>query len=180
MSESKHGSAGGKARALLQKEEAKQRIDEYNQNPNLCLCCNKPILAPYDKKLHKTKIKKFCSRSCAAKFNNCNSKKVKNVSGFNGTIPLICTKTDEEIIEAFNNSNYFTVEKGDIDTVICTVANMNAKHYIDLAEDLPNITSLEITEKGKTLKIGSNYNDYDKFPQNVRDKILAKGWLITQ
>lgn len=51
MSESKHGSAGGKARALLQKEEAKQRIDEYNQNPNLCLCCNKPILAPYDKKL---------------------------------------------------------------------------------------------------------------------------------
>ena len=105
MSESKHGSAGGKARALLQKEEAKQRIDEYNQNPNLCLCCNKPILAPYDKKLHKTKIKKFCSHSCAAKFNNCNSKKVKNVSGFNGTIPLICTKTDEEIIEAFNNSN---------------------------------------------------------------------------
>ena len=70
MSESKHGSAGGKARALLQKEEAKQRIDEYNQNPNLCLCCNKPILAPYDKKLHKTKIKKFCSRSCAAKFND--------------------------------------------------------------------------------------------------------------
>ena len=49
MSESKRGSAGGKARALLQKEEAKQRIDEYNQNPNLCLCCNKPILAPYDK-----------------------------------------------------------------------------------------------------------------------------------
>ena len=74
----------------------------------------------------------------------------------------------------------FTVEKGDVDTIICTVANMNAKHYIDLAEDLPNIISLEITEKAKTLKIGSNYNDFTKFPQNVRDKILAKGWLITQ
>lgn len=28
---------------------------------------------------------------------------------------------------------------------------MNAKHYIDLAEDLPDITSNDITEQGKTL-----------------------------
>ena len=57
---------------------------------------------------------------------------------------------------------------------------MNAKHYVDLAEDLPDITSLDLTEKGKTLIIGSNFNNYDKFPQTVRNKILAKGWLITQ
>ena len=57
---------------------------------------------------------------------------------------------------------------------------MNAKHYVDLAEDLPDITSLEITTKAKTLTIGTNYNDFTKFPQTVRDKILAKGWLITQ
>lgn len=63
---------------------------------------------------------------------------------------------------------------------ICTSANMNAKHYVDLAEDLPDITSLDLSEKGKTLIIGTNYNDFTKFPQTVRDKILAKGWLITQ
>ena len=74
----------------------------------------------------------------------------------------------------------FAVESKNNDPILCTSANMNAKHYVDLAEDLPDITSLELTEKGKTLKIGSNYNDYDKFPKTVRDKILAKGWLITQ
>lgn len=74
----------------------------------------------------------------------------------------------------------FAVESKNNDPILCTSANMNAKHYVDLAEDLPDITSLELTEKGKTLKIGSNYNDYDKFPQTVRNKILAKGWLITQ
>ena len=57
---------------------------------------------------------------------------------------------------------------------------MNAKHYVDLAEDLPDITSLDLTQKAKTLTIGNNYNDFTKFPQTVRDKILAKGWLITQ
>lgn len=65
-------------------------------------------------------------------------------------------------------------------TTICTSSNMNAQHYIDLAEDLPDVTSLDLTETAKTLKIGANFNDYDKFPQTVRNKILAKGWLITQ
>lgn len=65
-------------------------------------------------------------------------------------------------------------------TTICTSSNMNAQHYIDLAEDLPDVTSLDLTEIARTLKIGDNFNNYDKFPQTVRDKILAKGWLITQ
>lgn len=74
----------------------------------------------------------------------------------------------------------FAVESKNNNPILCTSANMNAKHYVDLAEDLPDITSLDLTEKGKTLKIGENYNDFTKFPQTVRDKILAKGWLITQ
>ena len=65
-------------------------------------------------------------------------------------------------------------------TTICTSSNMNAQHYIDLAEDLPDVTSLDLTETARTLKIGANYNNFTKFPQTVRDKILAKGWLITQ
>lgn len=74
----------------------------------------------------------------------------------------------------------FAVESKNNNPILCTSANMNAKHYVDLAEDLPDITSLDLTEKGKTLKIGENFNDFTKFPQTVRDKILAKGWLITQ
>lgn len=42
---------GGKATAKKEKDEAKKRVDEYNLNPNLCLNCQKPILAPYGKKI---------------------------------------------------------------------------------------------------------------------------------
>lgn len=65
-------------------------------------------------------------------------------------------------------------------TIICTQTTLNAQHYIDLAEDLPDINGLGINDNNRTLTIGQNYNDFEKFPQNVRNKILAKGWLITQ
>ena len=72
------------------------------------------------------------------------------------------------------------VETKSYRAIICTSVQMNAKHYIDLAEDLPDINSLDINDYNKTLKIGDNFNDFEKFPQSVRDKIFAKGWLITQ
>ena len=102
----KRGSSGGKARAIIQKEEAKQRIDEYNKNPNLCLYCSNPILAPYDKKLRETTIKKFCSKSCAAKYNNHGN--IKNFNGINNIVSKIDNLTDDEILEAFNKSNNIT------------------------------------------------------------------------
>lgn len=93
-------SLGGKARAITQKEEAKRRIDEYNANPNLCLNCQSPILAPYNKKLRATKIKKFCSKSCAAQYHNHNRKNdVNKIS--KARINLI---SDEELINAFAQS----------------------------------------------------------------------------
>lgn len=64
---------------------------------------------------------------------------------------------------------------------ICKEANLNAQHYIDLAEDIPDITGSGITnEYYKTLRVGPNYNNFDKFPQILRDKIIAKGWKIAQ
>ena len=64
---------------------------------------------------------------------------------------------------------------------ICKEANLNAQHYIDLAEDIPDITDSDITnEYYKTLRVGPNYNNYTKFPQSLRDKIIAKGWKIVQ
>jgi hypothetical protein len=103
---SNNENAGGKARAIIEKEEARNRIDEYNKNPNICKFCKKPIIAPYNKKLCDIKRKVFCSRSCATKFNNL--KNIRNKTGKNGTTPLILTKTDEEIISAFNNSDSIT------------------------------------------------------------------------
>lgn len=89
-------SLGGQTRAILQKEEARKRIDEYNQNPNLCLNCGGPILAPYNKTLRETKVKKFCNKSCAAQYNN------KNRKYSRARINLM---PDEELIDAFLQSS---------------------------------------------------------------------------
>lgn len=88
---------------ILSKQRAKERIDEYNKNPNLCLCCKSPILAPYDKKLSETKIKKFCSKSCAAKYNNHGRSNNKTGKGF-VEHPFIDNFSDDEIIKIFNES----------------------------------------------------------------------------
>lgn len=96
----KISSAGGQARALIQKEEAKQRIDEYNKTPNLCNYCGNPIVVPYGKKLRQTKIKKFCSKSCAAKFNNCQGDRAR-------LKPNIDNFSDDEILEFYTTSENF-------------------------------------------------------------------------
>ena len=54
------------------------KIDEYNQNPNYCRQCNKPIICNDPSKLYYTKQKKFCNSSCAASFNNKNIIRNKN------------------------------------------------------------------------------------------------------
>ena len=106
MKDKNRGSAGGKATAIIEKERAKQRIDEYNMNPNHCLCCGEPIAAPYDKKLYDILVKKFCNHSCAAKYNNLN--KVRNKSGFHNPVCIIDNFSDEEIVDIFNNSSSLT------------------------------------------------------------------------
>jgi hypothetical protein len=57
---------------------------------------------------------------------------------------------------------------------------MNAQHYIDLAEDLPDISNLDITDTNKVLSIGSNYNDTTKFTDAIKEKIQNKGWSVIQ
>lgn len=48
---------------IVQRNKLLDRIDTYNQNPNKCQQCNKPIS-------YQTKKNKFCSRSCSATFSN--------------------------------------------------------------------------------------------------------------
>ena len=45
-------------------------LEDYNNNPNICLYCGKPILRNDTKKIYDTKKKKFCNHSCSAKYNN--------------------------------------------------------------------------------------------------------------
>ena len=66
MSKLSHSEAGKlgylKAKDTLQQKH-QQKIIEYNKNPKLCKCCNKPI--PYEKRQNN-----FCNQSCAASYNN--------------------------------------------------------------------------------------------------------------
>lgn len=92
---------GGKSRAFAEKENARKRIDEYNRAPNVCLNCGEPILAPYGKNLNETKNKKFCSKSCSAKYSN--SRRISH-SGWVG-ISKTDSISDDNLLKIFNESN---------------------------------------------------------------------------
>ena len=64
MSEKEAGKLGYLASKEKRETERIKRVEEYDKNPLRCQVCGKPI--PYKDK----SWKKFCSSSCAAKYNN--------------------------------------------------------------------------------------------------------------
>lgn len=65
-------------------------------------------------------------------------------------------------------------------TYICTSSYLNAQHYIDLAEDIPDINGLNISDDYKTITIGTNWNDTSKWNDTIKEKIQSKGWIVIQ
>ena len=65
----KASSAGGKARAKQQRDEA---LKKYYESPNRCKQCDKVIEVQEGQKVAEVRHKKFCNRSCAATYNNKN------------------------------------------------------------------------------------------------------------
>ena len=72
MSHSEAGKLGGDKFAIIAKKEKDERVKEYNKNPILCKCCQKPLT--YEQKIRKLV---FCSQSCNASFNNKRRPKLK-------------------------------------------------------------------------------------------------------
>lgn len=86
------------------------QVEEYNNNPNLCLLCGKPILCENNQTLSAIKKKKFCNRSCAISYNNRDI--VRNHKGNINNLILgfkheshIDNYSDEDIIKIYNTSN---------------------------------------------------------------------------
>ena len=63
LSYSEAGRLGATKSNEVQKRKKTKRIEQYNNNPNICKCCNKKL--SYSKRRNK-----FCSHSCAAQINN--------------------------------------------------------------------------------------------------------------
>jgi len=59
--------AGGRTRAISSRQEA---LEKYYKNPNFCKYCGEMIRVKNGEKIAQVRIRKFCNRSCAAKFNN--------------------------------------------------------------------------------------------------------------
>jgi hypothetical protein len=79
----KRGSAGGKVRATLSREEA---VDRYYSSPNICLQCGSIIEIVGKQLVRDVRRKKFCNHSCSAKHSNTKRKidkpkKIKFVLG---------------------------------------------------------------------------------------------------
>lgn len=155
MKENEVQSAGGKARALIQKEEAKKRIDEYNKNPNLCLNCNKPIIAPYGKTLKDTKKKKFCCRSCASQYSNKFPDKHKN---FYQTNSLLKKCSDEDFLKAYDKSSSCTELARSIgygnhistklrEQIKDRINQLGLDQYIDRTIPIANMTKRELISR---------------------------------
>lgn len=58
---------GAASSAAIQRQAALKR---YYDNPNICKTCGVIIQVPEGKKVAEARVKKFCTHTCAAKFNN--------------------------------------------------------------------------------------------------------------
>lgn len=102
----KKGSAGGQKRAILQKIEATERLEQYIKNPNICLNCKKSILPKKNQKLSDVKKKKFCCHSCSTSFNNKyrNLNKKKKSIKIKNNNQILNSLQDEKIVFYYNKS----------------------------------------------------------------------------
>lgn len=94
---------GGVATAIKLR---KQALSGYYENPNTCLLCSEIIHVGNSQKVCEVRKKKFCNKSCAAKYNN--HKKPKRIKK---TIPKnkknnLTNKTKKELFEKCKN--YFS------------------------------------------------------------------------
>ena len=60
-------SLGGQIMAKRQRDQA---LAKYYSNPNICINCHEIMHVKEQEKISSVRVKKFCSRSCSAKFNN--------------------------------------------------------------------------------------------------------------
>lgn len=58
---------GAETSAKIQRQAALKR---YYDNPNICKYCSSVILVAEGRKVRETRVKQFCTHTCAAKFNN--------------------------------------------------------------------------------------------------------------
>ena len=63
MDKSEAGKLGFLASCKTNKQKLQERIDAYMNAPTLCNMCQQPLI-------YKKRYDKYCSKSCAAKFNN--------------------------------------------------------------------------------------------------------------
>lgn len=83
----------------------KEDIIDYNNNPNFCLYCNNSILHDAGYLTH-TKNKRFCSRSCAAFYNNAKRERKEKIKKIKENIDLFLSKTKKELL--LSCKNYFS------------------------------------------------------------------------
>lgn len=94
---------------LLKSNTYKIKLAEYNDNPNRCLYCGKPIQCLDGQTLAKVKEKKFCNSSCAASYNNKGVVRNKKGCVTNLVNPpkkksLLENFSDEEIVAFYHTS----------------------------------------------------------------------------
>ena len=109
------GSMGGQVMAIRQRKEA---LAKYYLNPNKCKLCESIIHVPDSAKIPSIKLKKFCNKSCAAKFNNSgiNRHKSKEKTELDISYPTKHPRKPNVIPRVMYNDNISisSISKGDL------------------------------------------------------------------
>jgi len=72
-------------------ETREDRLKEYYENPNICLCCGKVIKVEGKNGIADTRVKKFCNKSCSATYNNKLTKRKQKIKHY-------CLDCGEELV----------------------------------------------------------------------------------
>lgn len=132
-------------------EKSSTRIRDYNLNPNVCQECSGPILHT-DGPLRVTLIKKFCSRSCAAKYNNRGRERVTKVHVV--TKRKILSKLRGSISHPSIRSHARTIAKPEGKSCEeCGYSKFVEVCHVRAVKDFPSTATLEEINAPENLKL---------------------------
>lgn len=129
------GQAGGIAQGIKARAES---LRLYYENPNLCEYCGQIIDVKEGQKISEVKVKRFCSHSCSARFNNPLKAKPKEVIEKRTALEIKV----EQRVNRINRYNAFT--KGEMFS--------RSKNWQTARTEIRKHSSLMIESLGKDKK----------------------------
>jgi hypothetical protein len=139
-------------------ELRKKALDDYYSNPNYCKFCGTIILVRIKEKASETKRKQFCSKSCAAKYNNLGKNRWVNKPSINRI-----SETSGKCKKCGANIDYSPLK------------GRRGYYKKDYCEDCNLFIRKQSGKKSQEKRIKeNNYQDWSTINQMTKQEVLEK------